>query len=409
MSKERFTVIKGGRDYPPHITDMHFAGAFATDTRLMGVVGLYIKWEVERYEIPEVLHQFFYLDAEEYGFENYISAYNADDEKLNLIERNLMGGLGGKHVELSLRECKCLLSDFADMNRRLGLDFPENYEEYSFLIENTCDFSESERDALNAKICTEIQSYFHVTHYFLMRIFGRDYSAAEYVSKGESDKPCEVDVHLFDEIPAGTLCKNTIDIDFSSEKNTLLCESLIELDNHYMVAVSRITFSDDFHYRVESFERINLFRISSVEAAMQLARSEYVTVYSLRVDPGTFEARAGSLMNTAMKSYYDRGTLYMIYNPHNNHVNKRVFLINNDVRGIIYLSNSSEMLLVSYDIFTISELERQIAKSDLRTHALVTNKFEFKESVIYDYIQSGFESFTDFIEYIQDPGSDDGE
>ena len=67
------------------------------------------------------------------------------------------------------------------------------------------------------------------------------------------------------------------------------------------------------------------------------------------------------------------------------------------------------MLLAAYDVFMIHELERAVAKSALKNHALPTDKYEFKESVLYDFIQSDFEVFSDFIDYISDPDGNDGE
>ena len=45
MTERNFKIIKGGADEIPTDAHMKFISAFVTDTRLMGVVGLYIHWE----------------------------------------------------------------------------------------------------------------------------------------------------------------------------------------------------------------------------------------------------------------------------------------------------------------------------------------------------------------------------
>ena len=96
MTDNRFTVIKGGIDLPPSIDKRDFVNAYATDTRLMGVLGLSIHWEIEKSGITDDFYQFFYLDAEEYAIENYISVYGNSPKEIHKVENTLIGGLGGK-------------------------------------------------------------------------------------------------------------------------------------------------------------------------------------------------------------------------------------------------------------------------------------------------------------------------
>ena len=46
MTRPTFTVIEGGLSVPKNAEEKKFVGAYITDTRLMGVTGLYIHWKL---------------------------------------------------------------------------------------------------------------------------------------------------------------------------------------------------------------------------------------------------------------------------------------------------------------------------------------------------------------------------
>ena len=73
--KPKFSVIKGGLDIPKIENGRTFVSGSATDTRLMGVIGLELTWDVLKDSRIEKMHQIFYLDCEEYGIESYTEGY----------------------------------------------------------------------------------------------------------------------------------------------------------------------------------------------------------------------------------------------------------------------------------------------------------------------------------------------
>ena len=78
MSKERFTLIEGGLSQNS-ISDCRkrLELCHITNTRLMGVLAMYMRFELEDMPYP-CIHQFFYFDAEEFGFESYKSVKGND-------------------------------------------------------------------------------------------------------------------------------------------------------------------------------------------------------------------------------------------------------------------------------------------------------------------------------------------
>ena len=462
MSKPKLTVIEGGLSTSKINTVREFAGAYITNTRLMGVMGMYVHWKLTGYLSCPDFHQFFYFDAEEYGFESYRSVMGNKVEEISRIEQTMINGLGGRKIEISEREVRAILWKYMLFNHNHSIPLPEKFNEYEFLLdkevvlapfnhpytedgyspdktpaaepEEAIYFSAAEQAALIMKICDPIASPFHAINYFLMRCFGHDYESAEWLCRDN------VDVRMYEDIhPMATFCKNSIDFDeavesdnlavklradagknitspisdmFSSNSNitcshtspkddsgSYLCESLIEYDNEYYIIVSRVTV--DGELMISGFEPCSSFKISSMEAAMMLAKPEFITVYETLIPVDEFASLLAQVPLNCLITQHDNGKLYMMFHNHNNHVNKQVFMLSADVAGIYYLNDSGQLLAAAYDLPAIHTLEKDLRKSVLSPYVVATDKYEFKEPVLYDYIESDFDDFNEFIEFIQ--------
>lgn len=390
MTKPKLTVIEGGLSAPKESQPKYFMGAYVTDTRLMGVIGMYIHWQMPQ-QTDTDFHQFFYLDAEEYGLETYKSVRGNNVEELASIEQALIGGLGGKKIEISEREARYLLCEYARFNERHRLPLPDGQEEYAFLIENPTILNPNERQELIEKQCDTIVSDYQAINYFLMRCFGHDYEAASWLAEG--DFPLDI---YQDHRPA-TLCKNTIDED-EARPDTYLCESLIEYDDQYSLLVSEITVKN---HRILSFEKCSGFGVSPAEAAMMLSRPEFVTVYEVLLTPEDFSASLGQMSQSTMMTPHENGKLFLAFNNNNNHVNKQVFRLSEDVFGLYYITDYGQLIVSSYSLSGIHALERDLRKSVLAPYLVATAKYEFKEPILYEFIQSDFEDFNEFLDFIR--------
>jgi len=396
--------------------DREFAGAYITNTRLMGVMGMYVHWKLTGYPSCPDFHQFFYFDAEEYGFDSYRSVMGNNVEEIARIEQTMINGLGGRKNELTEREVRAILWKYMLFNKEKNIPLPEKFHEYEFLLDREIILSASEHSMLVQKLCDPIASPFHVINYFLMRCFGHDYEAAGWLCSGD------VPLHLYqDQHPQATFCKNSIDLDESkgsdnisswlrpagtagssngdAESCAYLCESLIEYDNQYHIVVSRVTVDEKLV--ITGFEACSSFKISSMEAAMMLAKPEFITVYETLIPVDEFSSLLAQVPLNCLITPHQNGKLYMMFHNHNNHVNKQVFMLSADVAGIYYLSNSGQLLAVAYDLPAIHALEKDLRKSVLSPYVVATDKYEFKEPVLYDYVESQFEDFNEFLEFIQ--------
>lgn len=111
MAERKFKVIKGGAAAAVSNYHRRFLSAFITDTRLMGVVGMYIHWELSNNDYINDFHQFFYFDSEEYGFETYKSLFGDNSEEIIMTEQALIGGLGGNKVSIGEKEATFLVQN----------------------------------------------------------------------------------------------------------------------------------------------------------------------------------------------------------------------------------------------------------------------------------------------------------
>ena len=393
MTNRNFTLIKGGLSYPDGKEQRTFVSAFVTDTRLMGVVGLYIHWNIKAGSAISDFHQFFYFDAEEYGFETYRSITSSDTTEIKHIEKALIGGLGGKKISLTLREATALIQSYVEMNHQFNAPMPEGESEYKFLLETKIEMTDEERFELFKKQCTEVTTEYQAINYFLMRCFGKDYVAAEYLVHGYF--PLDV----CGDIPVATLCKNSIEIFENESSTSYLCESLIEHDTSYALVVTEITLSG---LKIATFEKRSSMQVSAVEAAMMLSRSEYVTVYDIIDDPDEFEVNFAKLTAGALLTMHDTGRLFLSFNKNNDHVGKQVFRLNEDVFGLYFVTDLEQLIIAAYSIKSIHAIERELLRNSLANSLILTAKYEFKEPVLYEFIQSGFEDFDDFLDFIKD-------
>ncbi|MGI6751463.1 MAG: hypothetical protein ACOX4U_02455 [Anaerovoracaceae bacterium] len=394
MGKRKFTVIKGGADGIPSSEKLRFVSAYVTDTRLMGVTGLYIHWRFERSGEDISFHQFFYYDSEEYGLETYRSLVGNDSHELELMEKNLIGGLGGVKVDVSEREARFLVQHFIEGSKKLKAPLAEPKEEYIFLDDEPVIMSERQLNIIMGKICTPLKSNYHLINYFLMRCFALDIEAMEYLSepgfpiKGIcGDKP-------------STLCKNTI-TPLPNDNGSLsyLCEALIETENRYKLMVIEIEVRNG---KVVKIIAHSDFYVTITEAAMMLNRNEYITVYEIIATPDNFDDAFIPFTAGALQTTHNNGRLFLEFNKTNDHVNRQVFRLNEDIQNIYYVSDYGQLLLVSYDLSTIRQLERKLRKGNLATMLFITARYEFKEPILYEFIQSDFEDFGDFLLTLQD-------
>jgi hypothetical protein len=393
LKKSDLKIIVGGLSAPSPALDRRFLSAFVTNTRLMGVVGLYMNWELETRDGFTSMHQYYYYDAEEYGFETYKSIYGNNVTELAIVEQTLIGGLGGSKIDLLEEEACLLVQLFAEANRTFSLDLPGKKEEYEFILSMDLDNRDALTQVVMDKMCGPLESGYQVINYFLMRCFARDFVAAEYLTTGGFN------LDLFPEYVPSTLCKNTIKKLHHGVGNRFSCESLVEENGKYDLLFTEVEIAD---FQIQEYERTATLTISPQEAGMLLARPEFVTLYEIVFDPVNFDDLVAEATERAMVTIHPNGKLYLAFNKNNDHVHKREYRLNDDVYGIYYVSDYGQMIVASYSKQGIRSIEESLKKSSLNHYLLETNRFEFKEPVLYEFVNSDFDDFEDFVDVIRE-------
>ena len=113
-----------------------------------------------------------------------------------------------------------------------------------------------------------------------------------------------------------------------------------------------------------------------------------------------FLKRFGSLSANSMQTLHDNGRLYLEFNKNNDHVNRKIFRLNEDIHGLYYATDFGQLIIAAYSLNEIHEIERMLSKSEVCTCIIPTSKYEFKEPILYEFIQSDFDDFTDFLDFL---------
>lgn len=386
MSKVEFTLLQGGLNSSIPDAKKRFVSGYVTNTRLMGVLALYAHWAV-----PDGgdIHQFFYIDCEEAGLETctvFRGDWNMDME---LAQQALVGGLGAERMPLTAKTFRWLLNHWREFNIKNNLPLPANRDAYEFIFEKAPKLTHDEESSLMEKICGKVTNDFQVVNYFLMRCVGNDEAGAAYLAEDG------VPLDMFSNYSKATFCKNSIDP--SGRPHEYISESLVEMDGKYETIITKIRVRD---LKVSRFEFCSQTSVTATEAALMLRKTEFATVYEVFMEDEDVEENLGEFvltMNTVMTKH-PNGRLFMAFKPTNDHVSERVFMLSNDVKGVYFLTNYGQLIVVAYSQEDILELERGLATGPLKSYLVMTGQYELLDPVLFEFINSDYVDFQSFIE-----------
>lgn len=389
--ENRFTVLEGGLSSSPAGTgDYTFRSAWITDTRLMGVTCMYVHWRMNKKEKYGDLHQYFYFDAEEFGFDRFEYIEGSDKDALEDMEASFIGGLGGSRENITLPEAIFLLRRYIGFNRRKGIPLPDGKDRYMFMASTEVILSDDAQRRLFSRCCTKIRSVSELANYFNMRYFAADMEGAAFLCTDDSVVP-----QVFPLSPC-TLYKN--DLTFSDKDRLCRCESLVGNEDTYHLVVTELALS---RKGVSGCRRISDMEISDAEAYMNLSHPEFVTVYNYSGTPEQFTRHSTRLTRNAMIVKEHGGTTYMIFNPDNTHVDSEHYRLYDDMTGVYHVSDNMQLLAAASTMENIRKLEIDLTLSSAYAYLDTDSSYEFNEPVLMHYLESDFTSFSEFIEAIK--------
>ena len=401
MERNIFKVIKGGKPLTFTGSPRKFKWAYVTNTRLMGVVFVCMCWQMqdqgaasESNESPNCdsscggeFYQLFYFDAEEYGLETYSKCSG----KLEL-EQNvdiMSGGLGGINIDITEDEAISLVSSFIKYNKEHHIEMPGPEEEYMWMYDPKSEVAPE----TFAKMCEEIVTNYQLVNYYVMRLFGKDFEAADFLTDGYES------IDHYPEIVNATLCKNTVD-PIEGEAGSFMCEAVLELAGGMHNIVTCQVDTKDF--KVTGFRPISKFRITPGEAVLKLGRTEFITLVHYMGTKAQFTREVTPLLKRSSMNSHETGDLYMIFKDDNSHVNRKVFQLNSDVYGTFYVMDAQHILISSFDEETVAVLEKALGASYLGPKCRVRKRYEFSTPVLSMFIESEMTNFKAFVEMIED-------
>ncbi len=176
-----FQVIEGGLSTAP--SHLRFQSAWVTDTRLMGVVVMCIHWQGEDPLVQ--LHQYFYFDCEELGFDRFDYMEGPMSGDIGDLEASFVGGLGGSKKSISQRQAAFLLGKYVAFNRKHDIPLPAPTGRYMWITEDEDSLpplSSDEQKALMARMCIRTETANSLANYYLMRACGKDMEAVRFLS-----------------------------------------------------------------------------------------------------------------------------------------------------------------------------------------------------------------------------------
>ena len=372
-----------------------FSDGAVTDTRLMGVLGLRLHWIKDAPgREPQNIYQFYYYDIEEIGLDT-LTVYVLDtQDEVETATRSCFGGLGAVMWPVTEAEGRWLVHRFVDETRRKKQMLPENIEQARFILNQPAELSDKDIETLMLKTCTLVRTDCGVVNYYLMRLFGKDEAGAALLrAKGVPPENFE-DVSL----PGhATFLKNTIE-NFTDRNGraSYLSESLVESYENHWIVVSEIEVVDG---RVTSCRKRSEFKISVPEASMMLSRSEFVTVYEILSEDMTPFDEAFALFSLGTtRTGHETGDMYMEFKPDNLHAEQREFKLSDDIEALYYVTDFGQLIVAAYTLEAIQRAEKRIARDPLAVYVTPTAKYNFAQSILYEFAVSGYTDFSEFLD-----------
>ena len=410
-----------------HFAEFDFKSCQATDTRLMGVVAMKITWQGKdnpRARYYQVIH----LDYSEYGIDEYLEFdcipgsdnYGDNKEDMNYYWRHFTSVMGGKTVSIApdamlklIEMAMPLAADGVDRE----YDDEENREFRAYAAMRLSLMKEElAGQGYTTETCSGINAMRVVTprkltayetiNYFIMRIVDRDFDAASMLS--DMDRSLLENCELA-QPGVQTLIKNSIrksswkkDPPADGASVPYRCTMTTLGRDGYYHSTFVIYLSGGLLTRdpvVTQLETGSVIKLSDYESAIQVSRSEYITVFSCPDEIlNGFDGRKITPLANADPTVVPNGWLYTVYNSDNSHVDRAEYRIGDDVYGYALLSIGGELVLMSNEMTRISMLDTSTVMSSYSPYIQLKGRYRIDTPVFHTLCHSHGAYFSDLIE-----------
>lgn len=378
---------------------MRFLESFCSNTRLMGVMMLYIEWKNDN---DKIISHLFMLDSEGLGVADFAYINELSRKEMDSLYMQRSGGLGGVLVEMTEEEAVFLAASYIEKTKNYNKDFPEEFSEELLEFYLAKKPNNIQMSDIMDMICKKIETENEFINYMMMRLVSRDTEALFYYSGDEN-----VSKEHITKIN-GTLLYNEIK---KKSEDRFVCSCIFEdIDGYYeatiAVNIDRKIEEDDGlaydetieNFALRSFLVLEKKEISDYMVFNLISKEESVTVYSINedVDSSALEYRVFNLYPMIQEAKFETGILYTHFYLDNTHLESDVYIINNDIIFLIFI-NKNKLFLATYDEEGSDFIENMV---EIGFEGLIEkdSKYEFEQNVLFDFIESGNEDFEDYLE-----------
>lgn len=368
--------------------NLKFIKAEATNTRLMGVVGLVAYFENENHE---TIVQIYHLDFESFGIDGFHYLVNPEEDEFETLVLGVAGGLGGDFLEISYEAFVFLIKSAYAVDETC-IDSLVDFECFEAQFSDMfADLSLVEEAALYMYLCPQISTPEMLINYFLMRIVGCDYKATLGLYKaGDFDPSFEL-VET-----AQTFIKNTIHLKKKTrEKAIYQCESIVDLEAQYALVITEIQVSLK-ELKITKVKELERLSMSSIEAAFNLNLPEYMIVCG--VEDAFFERRFAIQNPEMMKQNYPFGNLYIEFNRDNTHVSNNPYRLSGDVYLMYYFTVSGQLIICGLNKENILSLDAFFYENGVYEDSLSRIcEVRLDDPMLLTFVNSGYDNLFDFL------------
>lgn len=394
-----------------HFEDLEFIGCRAIDTRLMGVTALKIKWGDKRGG-RGVFYQIIHLDYSEYGIDEYrefdcvpgSSDFKDKKREMNELWDHFISVMGGGIKDIDPPVMMRLISDalpFAGEDIVREYDDEENKEFRNYALlrigymmdalraaghsEESC----SESDAIKALIPPGLSAY-ETINYFVMRLVDKDYAAASVLTSinKEDLKDIQLGGTGIQTLMRCNIEKSNKKADPPSDGSShpFRCRITTLGGEKYYHSTFIIWLSGKASQKDLTVTEIkvgSVLKLSDYEAAMQINRPEYITVFGCRAS--MLESFTPSYIRPFAESVPQdtpNGLLFTAYRQDNTHVDRAEYRLEDDVLGYALLSAAGELVLMSHNFTDITKLDNSVIFSAYAPYIAIKGRYRLDSSVL---------------------------
>ena len=410
-----------------HFKEFDFETCRAVCTRLMGVVALKVTWR-SKSDRRERMYQVMHLDYSEYGIDEYqefICTPGSDDfaakkDEMNALWNHFVSVMGGS-IECIDASCLLRLIEDAlplaseDITREYDNDENREFRAYAKMrlglmqdalnCEGITSADCSTRDAIETTSPLRLSAY-ETINYFIMRMIDRDFDAASYLSSmNMEDLPdCELSGPGIQTLVRCDIERSDRKKDVPSDRSSFpfRCRiTTLARDSYYHYTLV-IWLSGNHRAKnplVTDIRVGSVIKLSDYEAALQISRSEYLTVFDCKDDmvAGFDPKYVGILVNSTQMAV-PNGWLYTAYKGDNSHVDTSSYRLNDDVYGFALLSIAGELVLMSNDLRHISLLDDAVIFSMYSPFISTKGRFRLDTPVFQTLCGAPGAMFEDLVE-----------